>query len=55
MAFADDILDRAGVAVTPGMDFDPKRGAGMLRFSYAGAHHDILEGLARLHRFMADR
>lgn len=54
-AFARQILDRAGVAVTPGLDFDPVRGAGTLRFSYARATPDIEEGLARLARFMADR
>jgi aspartate/methionine/tyrosine aminotransferase len=42
------ILREAGVAVTPGLDFDPGRGAGTLRFSYAAATADIREGLARL-------
>jgi len=41
--------------VTPGLDFDPARGAGTLRFSYARASADIEEGLARLKAFMADR
>lgn len=53
--FAAEILDQAGVAVTPGLDFDPIRGAGTLRFSYARATADIEEGLARLQRFMAAR
>jgi aspartate/methionine/tyrosine aminotransferase len=43
------ILDEAGVAVTPGLDFDPRRGARTLRFSYAGSTADIAEGLRRLH------
>ena len=47
-AFAARILREAGVAVTPGLDFDPGRGAGTLRFSYAGATADIAEGLRRL-------
>ena len=51
-AFARTILDEAGVAVTPGLDFDPERGGGTLRFSYARATVDILEGLVRLERFM---
>ena len=42
------ILAEAGVAVTPGLDFDPRRGARTLRFSYAGATEDIREGLLRL-------
>ncbi|MHA6344055.1 pyridoxal phosphate-dependent aminotransferase [Roseivivax sp. CAU 1761] len=52
---AREILDEAGVAVTPGLDFDPARGAGTLRFSYARATADIREGLARLEAFMAAR
>ncbi len=54
-AFAAEILDQAGVAVTPGLDFDPERGAGTLRFSYARSTADIEEGLARLAKFMATR
>lgn len=54
-AFAAEILDKAGVAVTPGLDFDPVRGATTLRFSYARSSADIEEGLARLARFMAER
>ncbi len=54
-AFADEILREAGVAVTPGLDFDPDRGAGTLRFSYARSTEDIIEGLARLKTFMAER
>jgi aspartate/methionine/tyrosine aminotransferase len=45
---ADRILKEAGVAVTPGLDFDPRRGLGTLRFSYAGPTADMREGLARL-------
>lgn len=54
-AFASEILERAGVAVTPGLDFDPVRGAGTLRFSYARSTEDIAEGLKRLRAFMAAR
>jgi aspartate/methionine/tyrosine aminotransferase len=54
-AFAREILDKAGVAVTPGMDFDPVRGAQTLRFSYARSTADIEEGLARLTAFMSGR
>lgn len=42
------LLAEAGVAVTPGLDFDPGRGLGTLRFSYAGPHADIVEALRRL-------
>ena len=54
-ALAADILDKAGVAVTPGVDFDPVRGAETLRFSYARSTGDIAEGLDRLARYMAGR
>jgi len=54
-AFAAEILAQAGVAVTPGMDFDPVRGHHTLRFSYARASADIAEGLARLAAFMTTR
>ncbi len=55
LAFASEILDEAGVAVTPGLDFDPVRGRHFLRFSYARSTADIEEGLKRLHRFMEKR
>ncbi|MCT4369066.1 aminotransferase class I/II-fold pyridoxal phosphate-dependent enzyme [Yangia mangrovi] len=54
-AFAAEILEKAGVAVTPGLDFDPERGAGTLRFSYARGTAEIEEGLARLKTFMETR
>lgn len=53
LAFAAEILEQAGVAVTPGLDFDPVRGHTTLRFSYARGTDDIVEGLARLTKFMA--
>ncbi len=55
LGFASEILDRAGVAVTPGLDFDPVRGARTLRFSYARSTAEIEEGLDRLAAFMAAR
>ena len=55
LGFAKAILEEAGVAVTPGLDFDPARGGGTLRFSYATGTADIREGLARLEAFMRAR
>jgi len=55
LGFARAILDEAGVAVTPGLDFDPARGGGTLRFSYAASSEAIREGLVRLERFMRAR
>jgi aspartate/methionine/tyrosine aminotransferase len=53
LAFSSQILAEAGVAVTPGLDFDPKRGGQTMRFSYARSTAEITEGLARLATFMA--
>lgn len=55
LGFCKEILDQAGVAVTPGMDFDKQRGKGTLRFSYARSTDDIREGLKRLKSFMETR
>ena len=55
LAFAAEVLEQAGVAVTPGLDFDPHRGGRTLRFSYARGTADIVEGLRRLGAFMAGR
>ncbi|WP_417807659.1 pyridoxal phosphate-dependent aminotransferase [Thioclava sp.] len=54
-AFAAEILEKAGVSVTPGMDFDAERGATTIRLSYAQAPERIAEGLKRLAAFMAAR
>ncbi len=53
LAFSQQILAEAGVAVTPGLDFDPEAGHHWLRFSYARSTADIEEGLTRLKAFMA--
>ena len=55
LAFAAEILDVAGVAVTPGLDFDAARGHHWLRLSYARSTPDIIEGLSRLAVFMQGR
>ncbi|MEM6895954.1 MAG: aminotransferase class I/II-fold pyridoxal phosphate-dependent enzyme [Pseudomonadota bacterium] len=53
VALAADILAQAGVAVTPGLDFDAERGHQTLRLSYARSTADIKEGLARLTGYFA--
>lgn len=55
MALAARILDQAGVAVTPGLDFDPVRGRRTLRLSYARSSAEIEEALDRLAAWMAAR
>ncbi|UUX49179.1 pyridoxal phosphate-dependent aminotransferase [Nisaea acidiphila] len=47
-AFSTRMLNEIGVAATPGIDFDPARGHGTLRFSFAGATGDMVEAAARL-------
>jgi aspartate/methionine/tyrosine aminotransferase len=46
-----DMLERAGVAVTPGSDFGPG-GEGYLRFSYASSVDNIAEGMRRLEGYL---
>ena len=38
----------AGVAATPGVDFDPVNGHRAVRFSYAGSQSDVVEATRRL-------
>jgi aspartate/methionine/tyrosine aminotransferase len=51
---AFDILERAGVAVTPGIDFG-KGAEGYLRFSYANSLEKIAAALDRLGEFLRQR
>ncbi len=55
LAFAADILEEAGVAVTPGLDFDAARGGRFLRLSYAGTTEAITKGATRLQEFFTRR
>jgi aspartate/methionine/tyrosine aminotransferase len=47
---AFDILEKAGVGVTPGIDFG-SQAEGFLRFSYANSLENIEEGLERLQKY----
>ena len=42
------MLREAGVAATPGLDFDPARGARFLRLSFAGSESAMIEATKRL-------
>ena len=46
--FASRMLNEAGVAATPGPDFDHTRGHRYMRFSFAGTEAEIAEGIDRL-------
>ena len=54
MAFCKRMLHEAGVATTPGLDFDRARGATTLRLSYAGAESDVAEALVRLEGWLPE-
>src|SRR6266446_1697100 len=46
--FCRRLLAETGVAVTPGLDFDPIDGSGWVRFSFAGSMEDVAEAARRL-------
>lgn len=47
-AFCDRLLREAGVAATPGIDFDQARGEGFVRFCFAGSEDDMREAVRRI-------
>ncbi len=51
---AFDILQKAHVGVTPGIDFG-ENGEGYLRLSYANSMENLAEGLDRLEQYLAGR
>jgi aspartate/methionine/tyrosine aminotransferase len=51
---AFDILEKAHVGVTPGIDFG-ENGEGFLRFSYANSIENIKEGMDRLEKYLRDK
>lgn len=48
MAWCHEVLDRTGVAMAPGVDFDPVDGHRFVRLSFAGSAAEIEQGLDRL-------
>ncbi len=52
VAFCARMLEQAGVAATPGVDFDRVRGGRFVRFSYCGAEADVVEAIERLRGFV---
>ena len=46
--FATRMLQEAGVAATPGADFDPVHGHNFLRMCYAGSREDMHEAVNRI-------
>ena len=50
--FCRRMLAEAGVAATPGPDFDRARGHGYVRFSFAGTGPDMAEAMDRLEKWL---
>ncbi|MEM9139118.1 MAG: aminotransferase class I/II-fold pyridoxal phosphate-dependent enzyme [Pseudomonadota bacterium] len=50
--FCKRLLHEAGVAATPGLDFDPVRGHRTMRFSFARGESEITEGIRRIKGFL---
>lgn len=53
--FARDMLHKAGIAATPGVDFDPIHGHQFVRFCYAGSAEEMREAVARIGAWLGNR
>jgi len=52
-AFVLDVLEKAGVAITPGCDFGDHRANQHVRFAYTTAIENLREGVARLKGYLS--
>jgi aspartate/methionine/tyrosine aminotransferase len=50
--FAGEMLEKAHVAATPGVDFDPVHGRQFIRFSYARSAEEMCEAVERIARWL---
>ena len=55
VTFAGQILADTGVAITPGVDFDPIEGKAHLRLSYAGSTKDIQKAIQRINNWLSQK
>ena len=53
MDFCRRAIREAGVAITPGLDFDTRNGHRFVRLSFAGIEGDMIEALRRLRGWLA--
>ena len=53
LKFAFDVLEKAHVGITPGVDFGSE-GEGFVRFSYANSIENITEGMDRLEKYLSN-
>jgi aspartate/methionine/tyrosine aminotransferase len=51
--FSRDLLERGGVAITPGIDFGANAPERHVRFSYANSIERLQEGVARIAAFLS--
>jgi aspartate/methionine/tyrosine aminotransferase len=51
-AFASELLEQTGVAITPGIDFGTHRPEQHVRFAYTTSIENLREGVARLGAFL---
>lgn len=54
-AFCRQLLDETGIAVTPGLDFDPVRGSHALRISFSGSSDEVACAARRLRAWLPPR
>ena len=54
-AFAHDLLNRVGVAITPGLDFGTQSPETHLRFAYTTGIHRLEEAVERIRRYRVQR
>jgi len=50
--FARDLLEQAGVAITPGIDFGANAPERHVRFAYANSIERLREGVSRIAAFL---
>ena len=53
MEFASDLLEKAGVAITPGLDFGSNHPESFVRFAYTTGLGQLEEGLHRLQKYLS--
>ena len=53
-AFTAQMLEEAGVAATPGVDFDPRRGRNYVRLCYAGGREQMAEAVERIGNWLGE-
>jgi aspartate/methionine/tyrosine aminotransferase len=55
LEFCRRALVEAGVAITPGLDFDRERGSRYVRLSFAGSPASVRDGVARLESWLRNK